>query len=65
MALGHVADLASYARTTFPPGTVWKKPDGYPTSLALCILDSIWSIGVNYDRHVIPVLNRYRELAAT
>jgi hypothetical protein len=65
MAPGHVAALASYARATFPPGTVWKKPDGYPNSLALCILDSIWSIGVNYDRHVIPVLNRYRQLAAT
>ena len=29
----------------------------------LCTLDSIWSIGVNYDRHMIPVLTRYREIA--
>lgn len=64
MTTDYVADLASYARTTFPPGTVWKKPDGYPNSLALCILDSIWSIGVNYDRHVVPVLKRNCQMAA-
>jgi hypothetical protein len=55
--------LAAHARGTFPDGTVWNAPDCYPSSLALCIIDSIWSIGVNYDRHVIPVLNRYREIA--
>jgi hypothetical protein len=59
-----VEALAAHARATFPLGTGWKTPDGYPTSLGLCILDSIWSIGVNYDHHVIPVLNRYRDLAA-
>ena len=37
-------------------------PAGYPESLALCILDSVWSLGVNYDTHVLPVLNRYRDL---
>ncbi len=42
---------------------MWKAPDGYPRSLALCVLDSIWSIGINYDRHVVPVLNRYRTLS--
>lgn len=41
--------------------TSWKTPAGYPTSLALGLIDSIWSLGVNYDRHVVPVLNRYRE----
>jgi hypothetical protein len=43
---------------------VWTTPDGYPNSLALCILDSIWSLGANYDHNVVPVLNRYREMAA-
>lgn len=57
--------LAAHVRDTVPAGTVWTTPDGYPSSLGLCILDSIWSIGVNYDHHVIPVLNRYRDLAAT
>jgi len=56
--------LSADLRALFPAGTVWKTPDGYPNSLALCILDSIWSIGVNYDHHVIPVLNRYREIAS-
>jgi hypothetical protein len=65
MRSDQVDSLAAYARASFPVGTVWKTPDGYPSSLGLCILDSIWSIGVNYDRHVIPVLNRYRDLAAT
>lgn len=38
----------------------WKLPDGYHQSVALSILDSIWSIGVNYDKHVVPVIGRYR-----
>jgi hypothetical protein len=63
MRSDQIEALAAHARATFPAGTVWKTPDGYPSSLALCILDSIWSIGINYDRHVIPVLNKYRELA--
>jgi hypothetical protein len=44
------------------PG-LWEVPDGYPNSLALCLLDSIWSLGVNYDRHVVPVLKQYRALS--
>lgn len=42
------------------PESTWKTPDGYPNSLALCVLDAIWSMGVNYDEHVLPVLDRYR-----
>ena len=42
------------------PEKLWCAPDGYPNSLGLCILDAIWSIGVNYDDHVVPVINRYR-----
>lgn len=34
-------------------------PDGYPTSLALCTLDSLWSMGVRYSG-VVNVLDRYR-----
>jgi hypothetical protein len=39
----------------------WKMPDGYHQSVALSILDSIWSMGVNYDQHVVPVISRYRK----
>ena len=38
------------------PESTWKTPDGYPNSLALCVLDAIWSMGVNYDKHVVPYL---------
>jgi hypothetical protein len=36
------------------------KPYGYPEDLVLCVTDAIWSIGVRYVSHVIPVLNRIR-----
>jgi hypothetical protein len=39
--------------------TSWAKtPTGYPDSLALCVIDSIWSMGVNYGG-VENVLSRY------
>jgi hypothetical protein len=41
-----------------PP--TWKLPDGYHQSVGLSILDSIWSMGVNYHKHVVPVVCRYR-----
>lgn len=34
---------------------------GYPDSLALAILDTIFSVGANYDRVVLPLLQRYRD----
>ncbi|MBI4935937.1 MAG: hypothetical protein HY828_18805 [Actinobacteria bacterium] len=64
MSRAQIDAVAAHARAIFPAGTTWKTPDGYPGSLALCILDSIWSIGVNYDRHVIPVLSRYRGIGS-
>jgi hypothetical protein len=36
-----------------------KAPDGYPDSLALCIVDSVQSTGVKYPS-VVNVVNRYR-----
>jgi hypothetical protein len=38
----------------------WKMPDGYKNSLALCVMDSIWSIGIKYQT-VVRVLDRYLE----
>lgn len=38
----------------------WEMPPGYPQSLALCIIDSIQSIGVRY-RSVENVVRKYRD----
>jgi len=35
-------------------------PDGYPDSLALCIIDSIYSTGARYSS-VVNVVGRYRD----
>lgn len=37
----------------------WIRAGGYPESLALCVIDSIFSIGVRYGG-VVKVVNRYR-----
>lgn len=37
----------------------WTAPEGYPGSLALCAIDSIWSIGIHYS-NVKGVIARYR-----
>jgi len=41
--------------------STWELPDGYHRSVALSILDSIWSMGVNYDKHVVPLIGRYQK----
>ena len=38
---------------------LWVAPDGYPGSLALCIIDSVFSIGVKYQG-VVNLIRRYR-----
>jgi hypothetical protein len=40
--------------------SLWFTPDGYPDSLALCIIDSIYSTGARYSS-VVNVVGRYRE----
>jgi hypothetical protein len=40
--------------------SLWFAPDGYPSSLALCVIDSIFSIGVKYQG-VVNVVKRYRQ----
>jgi hypothetical protein len=43
------------------PIASWQKPpDGYPNGLALCVIDSIWSLGIRYQTQVVPVIVRYR-----
>lgn len=39
-------------------------PSGYPDAMALCIIDSIWSMGVRYGG-VVNVLDRYRAWVRT
>lgn len=36
----------------------WEIPEGYPNSLGLCVIDSLWSIGINY-KTVENVLGKY------
>ncbi len=38
--------------------SMWDAPDGYHVSLALCVVDSIWSLGIKYET-VENVLRRY------
>lgn len=40
-----------------PPAT-WTAPPGYPQSLALCVIDAVWSLGIRYDT-VLSVVTRY------
>ena len=44
-----------------PDPSIWEPSDGYPTSLALCVIDAIWSMGVRYG-NVRNILQRYRDL---
>jgi hypothetical protein len=41
------------------PTDRWFVPDGYPQSLALCVIDAVFSINAKFQG-VINVLNRYR-----
>lgn len=54
--------VRAHINAVLPPPSEWNTPSGYPNSLAMCIIDSVWSVGVKYKRHVIPVLNAYRRL---
>jgi hypothetical protein len=60
-----VTAIVEYTQKALPPISEWTVPDGYPTSLGMCVLDSIWSMGVNYNRHVEPVLDRYRDIRSS
>ena len=45
------------------PSDRWFVPDGYPNSLALCVIDAIFSINFRFQG-VVNVLNRYRRFRA-
>lgn len=50
--------LTDACRTIFGDETTWIAADGYPNSLALCIIDSIFSTGSHYQS-VINVVAEY------
>lgn len=54
-----IKTLVRYCETHLGVPTLWKTPDGYPNSLALCIIDSIYSTGSHYSS-VVNVIERYK-----
>lgn len=53
--------LVKYCESRLGDPTLWKTPDGYPNSLALCIIDSIYSTGSHYSS-VVNVIERYKNI---
>jgi hypothetical protein len=51
--------VAASVRDRCAPIGTWSAPTGYPDSLALCVIDSIQSVGVKYGS-VVNVVSRYR-----
>ena len=54
-----VESLVAYCHENLGEQSLWIAPEGYPKSLALCIIDSIYSTGSHYSS-VVSVINRYR-----
>ena len=52
--------LVTACETDLGDPSLWFTPDGYRDSLALCIIDSIYSTGARYSS-VVNVLKRYRD----
>ncbi|MBT8162617.1 MULTISPECIES: hypothetical protein [Arthrobacter] len=54
--------LTEVCRTIFGEPSTWIEADGYPDSLALCIIDSIFSTGSHYTSvsHVVTAYRSYR-----
>lgn len=55
-----IQTLVSYCEANLGDPHLWKTPDGYPESLALCIIDSLYSTGSHYTS-VLNVIRRYKE----
>lgn len=59
-----VETLIDYCDKNLGDPELWATPDGYPHSLALCIIDSLYSTNSHYSS-VVNVINRYRERYGT
>lgn len=55
-----LAELQTACQRDLGDPDLWHTPDGYPNSLALSIIDSIYSTGAHYSS-VINVVGRYRD----
>lgn len=53
--------LVHYCNEMLGDKDLWATPEGYPDSLALCIIDSLYSTGSHYTS-VVNVVNKYREI---
>lgn len=54
-----IKTLVEYCETHLGDSNLWTTPEGYPNSLALCIIDSIYSTGSHYSS-VVNVIERYK-----
>lgn len=54
-----IKTLVEYCETHLGDSNLWTTPDGYPNSLALCIIESIYSTGSHYSS-VVNVIERYK-----
>ena len=55
---GHVARVAEKLTNAFGQYGLPAPPHGYPHS-GLAVIDAVFSVRANYDRHVVPVVNHY------
>lgn len=54
-----ITTLVDYCEKNLGDPELWTIPEGYPNSLALCIIDSIYSTGSHYSS-VVNVIERYK-----
>lgn len=52
--------LVRYCDENLGDKDLWSTPEGYPKSLALCIIDALYSTGSHYAS-VVNVVNNYKE----
>lgn len=56
-----IDSLVAYCETHLGDPELWKTPEGYPESLALCIIDAIYSTGSHYTS-VVNVVKKYKAI---
>lgn len=59
-----IKSLVEYCETHLGDPELWTTPDEYPNSLALCIIDALYSTGSHYSS-VVNVIERYKASRGT
>ncbi|MBA8922338.1 hypothetical protein [Nesterenkonia jeotgali] len=59
-----IQTLVKYCEENLGDKTLWQTPEGYPDSLALCIIDSLYSTGSHYTS-VVNVITKYKTTEGT